>query len=160
MTQLTADDIVRKQFPKGKSGTYVANDVDDFLDEVADTVRALEARIAELSAAPPVPVEPAVPAFTPEPTVPQSAANLLELAVKMHDEHIAEGRAQAEALVRSAREASDAQLGDLQAERAALEGTIGELREFEGHYRASIRTQLALLLAQVGTPEVPATDGE
>lgn len=162
MTQLTAEDILRKEFHQPKSGRYSADEVDEFLDTVTASFRALEDRIVELSAAPTQPEPAPEPQPAPEPpaapSVPESAAELLALAVAMHDQHIAAGKAEADELVTNARAVAQEQLGDLQATRTELEHKIDELREFEASTRRYVRTQLTDLLSQVPDPDAPDAD--
>ena len=91
---------------------------------------------------------PAAPASTPLPT--QASAGLLELAQRLHDEHVAEGQARhdqliAEAQAQAASIISDAEtrgrdeIARMEAKKAELDARIGELREFERDYRSQLR---------------------
>ena len=168
---LTPDDVVTKQFQhvRFKEG-FDPDEVDDFLDEIVVEWRKalaeneeLKARIAELeSGAPAAPEAPAeapaeeaapvpaaaAPASTPLPTV--ASAGLLELAQRLHDEHVAEGQARhdqliAEAQAQAASIISDAEtrgrdeIARMEAKKAELDARIGELREFERDYRSQLR---------------------
>jgi len=168
---LTPDDVVTKQFQhvRFKEG-FDPDEVDDFLDEIVVEWRKalaeneeLKARIAELEsgapAAPAAPVEapveeaapapaPAASAGTPLPTV--ASAGLLELAQRLHDEHVAEGQARhdqliAEAQAQAASIISDAEtrgrdeIARMEAKKAELDARIGELRQFERDYRSQLR---------------------
>lgn len=165
MALLSADDVLNKRFQptKFREG-YDQDEVDDFLDEIVNTLRAVqtendelkakleacENRVAELSrggaapAAAPAPQpepepepEPA-PAPEPAPQVapvaqqasagPESAAGMLALAQRLHDEYVrngqeegnrivAEARANGENLVREAETKRDETLQQLE-ERA------------------------------------------
>ncbi|MDR0504711.1 MAG: DivIVA domain-containing protein [Bifidobacteriaceae bacterium] len=148
MAQLTADDVVLKKFQatKFREG-YDQVEVDDFLDEVAESMRALstennelkdklalaEQRIAELSRAAATPAPAPVPVVvappTPEPRLergllgaaePESATGMLALAQKLHDEY-----------VRAGQEEGDQILADAKAKAAGI------IREAED---ASVRT--------------------
>lgn len=189
MTLLTADDVLNKRFQatKFREG-YEQDEVDEFLDEVVEAMRQLEAenadlkakleaanaRLADASDAPheapaqaPV-VEPAVqaaPVVTPEPAVaggeePVAASGMLELAQRLHDEHVANGKAEGERIVAEARttgeqivrEAEDQRnrtLAQLEKERSGLEHKIDELRRFESDYRTRLKSYLQGLLTNV-----------
>lgn len=187
MALLTADDVLNKKFQptKFREG-YDQDEVDDFLDEVVNTLRvvaaeneelktklaAAEARVAQLSggevpAPAPEPTPAPAPAPEPEPVVeaepvsePQSAASMLALAQKVHDEYVNNGKAEAERIVGEARasaehtvrEAEDQKnrtLGQLEQERALLERKIDELRVFERDYRTRLKSYLEGLLNDV-----------
>lgn len=206
MALLTADDVLNKKFQptKFREG-YDQDEVDDFLDEVVNTLRvvaaendelksklaAAEAALAASGAAPAVEApaeaapeaeEPAAPeveaapeaeaeAEAPAPTAPaaeaapapdqaQSAAGMLALAQKLHDEYVSNGQAEgdrivgearttAEQLVRDAEETKSRTLGQLEEERVLLERKIDELRSFERDYRTRLKSYLESLLNEV-----------
>ncbi len=204
MALLTADDVLNKKFQptKFREG-YDQDEVDDFLDEVVNTLRvvaaendelksklaAAEAALAASGAAPAVEApaeaapeaeEPAAPevetAPEPEPEAPaptapaaeaapapdqaQSAAGMLALAQKLHDEYVSNGQAEgdrivgearttAEQLVRDAEETKSRTLGQLEEERVLLERKIDELRSFERDYRTRLKSYLESLLNEV-----------
>lgn len=105
---------------------------------------------------------------------PNNTNNLLQLARRLHEEHVREGIEKRDALIAeghaaAARIVSDAetqqrtQLTSLEQERAALEGRIEELRSFEREYRAKLRGHLEGILhdlddsgATVGASAQPA----
>ena len=186
---LTPEDVVNKRFnpTKFREG-YDQDEVDDFLDEVVVELRRLnqeneelrqrlmaaDARINELQAggavapvaAPaPMPVAAPEPAFAPQvtgdPSDPANTNNLLQLARRLHEEHvregmekrdalIAEGHAAAARVVSEAEQAQRAQLGALEQERVALERQIDELRTFEREYRTRLKTYLESQLEELG----------
>lgn len=147
-------------------------------EELRTKLSACESRVAELSrsssrseaAAPvaaPAPVVAPVPAPTPTPTpapapVPvaasapsgvDSAAGMLALAQRLHDEHVAAGKskgdklvndaqAQATRLVREAEEKQRQTLGDLESQRQVLERKVEDLRSFEREYRSRLKAYL------------------
>ncbi|GAA2536852.1 DivIVA domain-containing protein [Microbacterium mitrae] len=168
---LTPDDVVTKQFQhvRFKEG-FDPDEVDDFLDEIVVEWRKtieenveLKAKLAALesgeAAAPAPVVEPvaAVPVVAPAPVVPAADANvptqsasIIELAQRLHDEHVAEGKAQRDVLIAEAQEQATRIISEAEAtgraekerldkERTALEGRISELRQFERDYRANLR---------------------
>jgi DivIVA domain-containing protein len=172
---LTPDDVVTKQFQhvRFKEG-FDPDEVDDFLDEIVVEWRKtiaendeLKAKLAEYEAggapaadapAPAPAPEPVAPVETPAPAAagaPPAAASagIIELAQRLHDEHVAEGRAkrdqlvadaqaQATAIVTEAEAKGREELGRLERERAQLEGRITELRQFERDYRQQLRTYI------------------
>lgn len=167
---LTPDDVVTKQFQhvRFKEG-FDPDEVDDFLDEIVVEWRKtieeneqLKARVAELEAAaekaPAAAKAPETPAPGPaasqQPTpsdTASSAVGIIERAQRLHDEHVAEGKAEAEKLVGEAKSEAQRILAEaekkqqevrakLETERKTLEGRITELRAFERDYRQELRT--------------------
>jgi DivIVA domain-containing protein len=118
----------------------------------------LKARIAELEAAHDAQPE-AVADETPAPVAAAAApaaggaaasAGIIELAQRLHDEHVAEGQAQRDKLISDAQAQATAivseaeakgrdEMARLDSERATLETRISELRQFERDYRAQLR---------------------
>jgi len=169
---LTPDDVVTKQFQhvRFKEG-FDPDEVDDFLDEIVVEWRKsiaeageLKAKLAayESGAAAPAPAaEPVAspaPAQAPIAEAPAAAtgaasAGIIELAQRLHDEHVAEGRAQRDQLIADAKAqaasiVSEAEtrgrdeVARLDRERSQLEGRISELRNFERDYRAQLRSYI------------------
>jgi DivIVA domain-containing protein len=178
---LTPEDVVNKRFQptKFREG-YDQDEVDDFLDEVVVELRRLnqeneelrqrlvaaDARINQLQSAPqpaatssfieqaptPVPVQTGYAADAGS-SDPQNTNNLLQLARRLHEEHvregvekrdalIAEGHATAARVVAEAEAKQRQQLSTLDQERTALEHRIEELRTFEREYRAKLRSYI------------------
>ena len=184
---LTPEDVVTKQFQhvRFKEG-FDPDEVDDFLDEIVVEWRKtiaeneeLKARVAELeSGAAAAAAAVAVVETAPEPEavveeVPApvaaapatggaaASAGIIELAQRLHDEHVAEGQAQRDKLISDAQAQRDKLISDAQAEaasiladaeakgrdeiarldaeRATLETRISELRQFERDYRSQLR---------------------
>ncbi len=219
MALLTADDVLNKKFQptKFREG-YDQDEVDDFLDEVVNTLRAvyteneeLKARLAAGGDQPqPAPVEPAAQPWQPsaqsaqsasagEPSAavedtgpapdettitsapaapaasvasapapvateavgePESATGMLQLAQRLHDEYVSNGKAEADRLINEARTESERLVGEaeevrnrtmsqLETERNVLEHKIDELRGFERDYRARLKSYLEGLLNDV-----------
>ena len=84
---------------------------------------------------------------------PAASAGIIELAQRLHDEHVAEGIAQRDQLISDAKSqaasiVSEAEtrgreeLAKLDRERTTLEGRITELRNFERDYRAQLRSYI------------------
>lgn len=197
---LTADDVLTKKFPatKFREG-YDVVEVDDFLDEVLNTLRELyaenddlkakleasERRVAELSRAnaqqqsapeQTVSVQKAVEEPKPEPVVapapvaapaaqmaprePEMATGIIQMAQKLHDDHvragqdegdrlISEAKAEGSRIVREAEETSQRTLTQLEQERSLLERKIDELRIFERDYRTRLKSYLQNLLGDL-----------
>ena len=170
---LTPDDVVTKQFQhvRFKDG-FDPDEVDDFLDEIVIEWRKALEENAELKAklaayesgstpAPAAAAEPDAAASTPAPAADAPAeaaptgsatatAGIIELAQRLHDEHVAEGEAkrdqrisEAEAEVARIRTEAEAKQREetarLERERNTLEARITELRNFERDYRSQLR---------------------
>jgi DivIVA domain-containing protein len=165
---LTPDDVVTKQFQhvRFKEG-FDPDEVDDFLDEIVVEWRkalaeneelkaklaAYESGSAPAPAAAPAsaPVEAAAPAAAAG--GPAASAGIIELAQRLHDEHVAEGiaqrdqliadaKAQAASIVSEAETRGREEVARLERERTSLEGRISELRNFERDYRAQLRSYI------------------
>jgi DivIVA domain-containing protein len=163
---LSPDDVVTKQFQhvRFKEG-FDPDEVDDFLDEIVVEWRKalteneeLKAKLAayESGAAPaaaaPAPA-PAEAASAPAAAAPAASAGIIELAQRLHDEHVAEGIAQRDQLISDAKSQAASivsqaetrgreELAKLDRERTTLEGRITELRNFERDYRAQLRSYI------------------
>ena len=167
---LTPDDVVTKQFQhvRFKDG-FDPDEVDDFLDEIVIEWRKaleenaeLKAKLAayesgaapEAATAAPVAEAPAPVAEAPAEPAPTGSATatagIIELAQRLHDEHVAEGEAkrnqlitEAEAEVARIRTEAEAKQREetarLERERNTLEARITELRTFERDYRSQLR---------------------
>lgn len=162
---LSAEDIAHKQFQtvKFREG-YDQDEVDDFLDEVvaqmlADKAEAEElrqrlvseeARIQELQRAAAAGA-PAAPIGAPLSVEAEAATSsqFLQLARKLHDQHVQEGLdererlvsdAQAEAtrIVQEAEAQQRLRINELDQERIVIERRIEELKGFESDYRTHL----------------------
>ncbi|HZK59364.1 MAG TPA: DivIVA domain-containing protein [Cryobacterium sp.] len=176
---LTPEDVVNKRFQSTKFREgYDQDEVDDFLDEVVVELRRLtqeneELRaslaaggsqpvvVAEAAAEPVVVAEPVkapvavvAPAAAAE-SVDETAGttNLLQLARRLHEEHvkegaekrdalIAEGHATAARVIAESEAKQRAQINILDQERSALETKIEELRTFEREYRQKLKSYI------------------
>lgn len=170
---LTPDDVVTKQFQhvRFKDG-FDPDEVDDFLDEIViEWRKALEENVelkAKLAAyesgaapeaaapAPAVVEAPAPVAVAEVPAEPAASgsatatAGIIELAQRLHDEHVAEGEAKRKQLIADAEAEVNRIRGEAEAkqreetsrmerERNSLEARITELRNFERDYRSQLR---------------------
>ena len=203
---LTPEDVVNKRFQptKFREG-YDQDEVDDFLDEVVVELRRLNQENDDLrqrlasgdsrpveapaAAAPepaqtvaepipaPVPVAAPAPAALSAEDEQASTTNLLQLARRLHEEHvregiekrdalIAEGHATAARLVAEAEAKQRAQIGALDAERQGLESRIDGLRTFEREYRSKLKSYIEGQLRDLdsstadGAQSVPAATGQ
>ena len=178
---LTPEDVVNKRFQptKFREG-YDQDEVDDFLDEVVVELRRLnqendelkqrlvasDSRIAEFqrnaaseqTQAIAAPVQAPIPVPVPQQVVSsvdetESTNNLLQLARRLHEEHvregvekrdalIAEGHATAARVVAEAEAKQRAQITALESERTSIERQIEELRTFERDYRAKLKSYI------------------
>ncbi|MBN9177061.1 MAG: DivIVA domain-containing protein [Microbacterium sp.] len=166
------------RFKEGFDPDEVDDFLDEIVVEWRKTIaenEELKARVAELesgassapaaTAAEPEPVVEVAAAETvvedvPAPVVAPAAAaatggaaasaGIIELAQRLHDEHVAEGQAQRDKLISDAQAQAASILADaeakgrdeiarLDAERATLETRISELRQFERDYRSQLR---------------------
>lgn len=183
---LTPEDVVTKQFQhvRFKEG-FDPDEVDDFLDEIVVEWRKTIAENEELKTklaafesgetpteAPaeqpaaeevPAPVAAVEPAPVPAEGTPVAAsAGIIELAQRLHDEHVAEGKAQRDKLIADAQSQAASIISEaeargrdevtrLEAERASLEGRITELQQFEKDYRGQLRGFIETKLRDLDT---------
>ncbi|MGW9626754.1 DivIVA domain-containing protein [Microbacterium sp. NPDC055521] len=162
---LTPDDVVHKEFQhvRFKDG-FDPEEVDDYLDEIVVEWRKtieenneLKARLAAFESGENAPAPAAAPTPAPAAAVEGSptgtSAGIIELAQRLHDEHVAEGEAKRKQLIDEAEtevarirtEAEAKQREEsarLERERNMLEGRITELREFERDYRGKLRAMI------------------
>jgi DivIVA domain-containing protein len=138
-------------------------------EDLKQNLAAAEARIAELqrsagdSSAEPAPHTAPQPVSASQPQAPtglptalgdpveaESTNNLLQLARRLHEEHvregiqkrdelIAEGHAQAARVVAEAEAEQRRQLAGFEDQKKVLEGRIEQLRQFERDYRQSLK---------------------
>ncbi len=154
-------------------------------DDLRQRLLASEARIGELQRSGaglvdqinnPSTAEEALtaPTFSPAPAIPafpeaaqdpgnietNNTNNLLQLARKLHEEHVREGLAKRDALIaeghataaRVLREAEAQQRADLsrfEQEKALIEHSIQELRSFEREYRTKLKAYIEGQLAEL-----------
>ncbi len=184
---LTPEDIVNKRFQatKFREG-YDPDEVDDFLDEVVVEMRRLteeneglkkeldnakeQAATAQSAPAPvpaAAPIE-AAPISAEDPIDAEGTTNLLQLARRLHEEHvregihkrdelIAEGHAQAARIVSEAEEEQKRRMSVFQQERDAIEAKVDSLREFEREYRQGLRGFIEHQLATLEQSGVEAS---
>ncbi len=167
---LSAEDIVNKQFKTKRDG-YDPDDVDDFLDEVVKELRriqiendglnqkllASESRVAELqrSGGPIVAANPIAGGAETG-----TSSQLLQLARKLHDQHIQEGYTERDRIIEEGknhvtRMLAEAELRQrneinvLDQQRIAVEREIERLKQFEKEYRQHLKQHLEKQLADL-----------
>ena len=178
MALLSAEDVLNKAFSKTKYREgFDQDEVDDFLDEVANTIAALtaerdelQARLAQAAAGGAVVAPAAAPATVAVPAGgllaaatdpnPPTATTMLAMAQKLHDEYVQAGedarekivneaKAKAEQIVEQAERDAQDRMSGLDSERADIERRIDDLRRFERDYRAHLRSYLSNLLGDL-----------
>ena len=139
-------------------GAPVAAAETEIIAEPAPVEEAV-VEVDEPEPAPPASVEPVATASAPDEAA--SAASMLALAQRLHDEYVSDGREEGERIIDDARKQGDSIvqeaeqkrdgiLKQLDEERGGLEAKINDLREFESGYRSSLTDHLQKLLAEVG----------
>ena len=113
-----------------------------------------------------------VPAPAPAPAASNegpaaASAGIIELAQRLHDEHVAEGKAQRDQLISEAQSQAASIVNEAEAkgreemarldrERATLEARITELRTFERDYRTQLRSYIEGKLRDLDTTATPS----
>lgn len=120
----------------------------------------------------PTPVPSPAPAHVAATSAPStsgvdSAAGMLALAQRLHDEHVEAGKTrgaklvtdaqqQAGTLIRDAEEKQRQTLGNLETQRQVLERKVDELRSFEREYRSRLKAYLENQLRDLESTAAPA----
>ena len=170
---LSPEDILAKRFQvtKFREG-YDQDEVDDYLDEIVVELRKILSENQDLKTqgSPesavevedfPVAVNPPAP-MADEDT--DASKSIIELAQKLHADHVQEGRVKREQIIRDAqREAArivrDAEaqarevLNQLELDRRSVEEAVEDLKRFEGEYRAKLRDYIQGQLEQILSEE-------
>ncbi|WP_113717506.1 DivIVA domain-containing protein [Arthrobacter dokdonensis] len=154
------NDDLRKQLADGGTGAKAAPAAAAPLAAKApDVAESVPAAPAEPAAPEPVveaaPVVESKPAAAPAGATSsvESAAGVLAMAQKLHDEYvnagveqrdkiIAEAQIEASSLVNDAQEKSRKTLGALEQQRSVLERKVEQLRGFERDYRSRLKTYI------------------
>ncbi|PTW90360.1 DivIVA domain-containing protein [Microbacteriaceae bacterium MWH-Ta3] len=185
---LTAEDVVNKQFQSTKFREgYDQDEVEEFLDLIVAQMRedragleearqrlvAAEARIQELqrAASSDAPVVTAAPvsALSVEAEA-ATSSQFLQLARKLHDQHVQEGldererlvndaKTEAERIVQEAEAQQRIRINELDQERILIERRIEELKGFERDYRTHLKQFLETQLNELVRSE-PADAGD
>jgi DivIVA domain-containing protein len=179
---LLPEDILSKRFltTKFREG-YDQDEVDDFLDEVVLEFRRVVTENQDLKAGGTKLNDslaaPAKAVSVPEASDPasdgslegtDSSKSIIELAQKLHEDHVRDGQVKRDQLVRDGQEQAarlvrDAEaesrevLGKLEIERKNALEAIEELKLFEADYREQLRRYIEDQLDQLTREEVVAT---
>jgi hypothetical protein len=192
---LTPEDVVNKRFQptKFREG-YDQDEVDDFLDEVVVELRRLnqendelrqrvisnDARINELQRTVNSTAASAADAARGSAPAgatslqgesggdPGSSNNLLQLARRLHEDHVREGVEKRDALIaegkaiaaRVVQDAQRGQFGNLDQERQHLERRVNELRTFEREYRLKLKGYIEGQLRELDASNVMTTGAQ
>ncbi|WP_426624381.1 DivIVA domain-containing protein [Leifsonia sp. McL0607] len=145
---------------------------DDLKQRLATAQREAEAARQQASAAPAAAVAGAggFAAGATDANDPNATNNLLQLARRLHEEHvregvekrdalIAEGHATAARIVAEAESKQRAQISALDQERTGLERRIDELRTFERDYRQGLKGYIEGQLRDLDSQPVAAPSG-
>ena len=128
-------------------------------DEVQDDATAPQAVVEDEA------VEQPAPAAAPASESPdQSAAGIIALANRLHDEYVKNGEDERDRLITEAKdehqrivgeaeEKSRVTLADLETKKSELDKTIDSLRNFERDYRNRLRNYLENQLSELDTSE-------
>jgi len=141
--------IAENEELKAKLAAYESGSTPAPAAEAPQEQQVEEAPVVEEAPAPAA-VEAPAPAAAASPAPAAASAGIIELAQRLHDEHVAEGLAQKEKLISEAEgkaasivAEAEARARDevarLEGERTKLEGRITELRQFERDYRTQLR---------------------
>ena len=158
MELLTADKIRHITFTPGRGNTYRDTDVDDFVDQCADTVQALTARIDELNQKMEVLADKLVEYRNEE----DSIRSALLSAQRLGDSIVREAKQKAELMLDDARIKADKikenarrEIGD---EELELKRVQKEVSDFKAKLLDVYRQHLSLidLLPEVKEEDVPA----
>ncbi len=168
---LTAKDVqnVVFQMSKKRNEGYDEDEVDAFLDQVANELDrltaendSLRAQLATRPAATPAPaaVAPVVAAPPAPSSGAEQAARVLAAAERTADDVVASARSEADTMLATARSKADnaereattkhqATMAALAGERSALEKQVDELRSFEREYRTRLKSYLEQQLREL-----------
>src|SRR6187402_3072011 len=173
MALLTAEDVLNKAFSKTKYREgFDQDEVDDFLDEVANTIAQLTAERDDLAGKLANGGAPGTTGLLAAATEPGAAnpTGMLAMAQKLHDEYVQAGEAERDRIIDEAHGAADqireradgdakSRMDELAGERADLEGRIDDLRRFERDYRARLKSYLENLLGDLDHSGVAGAAG-
>lgn len=145
---IAENDELKAKLAAYESGeTPAAQPVEQPATEAVEAVEVVEEVPAPVAA-----VEaPAVEAPTADAPPASASAGIIELAQRLHDEHVAEGKATKDKLISEAESKAAAivaeaegrardELSRLESDRSTLESRISELRTFERDYRSQLRS--------------------
>lgn len=135
---VTIQMIETKEF-KTKAHGYDPEEVDEFLDEIADEFEEMQREVQSLRAASMRPQQPVPPPAPVAPDTSESAQKLLANAQRVSDETMAEARRQADLLIADAKVKSDRMVDDAKAQAMKIQDGLDELRSAANDYRARFK---------------------
>jgi len=124
---ITAQDIREKTFEKSTFGGYAMNEVDDFLDELANDIAATQKEAAVLRGKMKVLVDKIEEYRSSEDEMNRALVSAQKLAKSIEEE----SRQKADTLIAEAQAKADALIADAQAQADAVIGNLGQLRQAE-----------------------------
>lgn len=132
---ISAEDVSSKKFStvRGFKEGYNLAEVDEFLEQVESTLRALQSRIDDLEQSRPS----------------ASASQVLELAQRTADSLLAEARSEADTLISHARDDAATTVDSLKHQVEALNAKIAELTMIERDYRSRLREFVSSTLGDI-----------
>lgn len=156
MERISIETIETKEFHVAARG-YNQHEVDEFLDSICDELERLENELEALKAEndrlqnqavpqdtivmdEPVAAAPTAPVTTPEGTF----REILEMALRVKDQTIADAQAKAEEIVADAEVQVKARLGNLAEEKDALEAQVASMKAAAAEYKEKFTEMLAL----------------
>lgn len=148
--KISIEVIETKEFHVAARG-YNQHEVDEFLDSICDELERIENEMEALKAendrlqhqaVPQTDSEPvaAAPATTPEGTF----REILEMALRVKDQTIADAQAKAVEIVENAEVQVKARLGNLAEEKDALEAQVASLKAAAKEYKEKFADMLSL----------------
>lgn len=152
--RISIETIETKEFHVAARG-YNQHEVDEFLDSICDELERMENELDALKAEndrlkhqampqdrrneQPAPA-PVAPETTPEGTF----REILEMALRVKDETIADAQAKAAKIVEDAEMQVKARMGNLSAEKDGLEAQVASMKAAAQNYKAQFADMLAL----------------
>jgi cell division initiation protein len=134
---VTIQMIETKEFQTKAKG-YDPEEVDRFLDEIADEFEDMERQLRALRAEAKRTPAPVIPPVQDTGTV----AKLLENAQRVSDETITDARKQADAMLTDAKTRAELLVADARSEAAKLKDSMDTLRSAAKDYRARFKRLL------------------
>lgn len=151
---LTPEDVVNKRFQTTLTDGYDQDEVDDFLDDVVVELRRVIRENAELrertsqaeAAASPTSAYTAPQSDTPD-LDPSNTNNLLQLARRLHEEHVREGMEKRDALIAE----GESEAARLKADALAVQEAAVAQAEAASRLQADAQARLSEAEAAVAT---------
>lgn len=148
---VTVEQIETKEFRVVGNG-YDQEEVDNFLDDIMDTmdqqlaeIQSLQQQLAAAKASRSTPsFRPAAPVMAPAADNNRAKTlEVLEMAQRLRDETLEKAQAEADAMLATAKEEAAKHLGNLDEQKANLENQIASLKQAAASYRDRFESLLA-----------------